>query len=195
MTNRGWAEDDREWRIKGNRVVFVRGDRKEVVIKHLMPSEEIGKMMRSKGKEIEEESVEAERRGSFEKGPSVEGEYEFSKAVGGYNRAAIKEGSFKGRPIGNVKEQLAVRAGLEEKGVGKKYVIVVGGSQIFRIAEKMEQMGGDIIGIWRKQRISGEITREKIERVRVELMESDIAPDYIVVGGPSNSLIRHGPNN
>ena len=31
--------------------------------------------MRSKGKEIEEESVEAERRGSFEKGSSVEGEY------------------------------------------------------------------------------------------------------------------------
>ena len=107
MTNRGWAEDDREWRIKGNRVDFVRGDRKEVVIKHLMPSEEIGKMMRSKGKEIEEESVEAERRGSFEKGPSVEGEYVFTKAVGSYSRAAIKEGSFKGRPIGNVKEQLA----------------------------------------------------------------------------------------
>ena len=38
MTNRGWAEGDREWRIKGNRVDFVRGDRKEVVIKHLMPS-------------------------------------------------------------------------------------------------------------------------------------------------------------
>ena len=150
--------------------------------------------MRSKGKEIEEESVEAERRGSFEKGPSVEGEYVFTKAVGSYSRAAIKEGSFKGRPIGKVKEQLAARAGLEEKGLVKKY-IVVGGSQIFRVAEKMEQVGGDIVGIWRKHRISGELTREKIERVRVELMESDIAPDCIVVGGPSNSLIRHGPNN
>ena len=108
---------------------------------------------------------------------------------------AIKEGSFKGRPIGNVKEQLAARAGLEEKVVGKKYVTMVGGSQIFRIADKMEQVGGEVVGIWRKHRISGELTREKIEKVRVELMESDIAPDCIVVGGPSNSLIRHGPNN
>ena len=118
--------------------------------------------MRSKGKEIEEESVEAERRGSFEKGPSVEGEYVFTKAVGSYSRAAIKEGSFKGRPIGNVKEQLAARAGLEEKGVGRKYVTVVGGSQIFRVAEKMEQVGGDVVGIWRKQRISGDLRERKL---------------------------------
>ena len=195
MTNRGWKDGDREWRIKGNRVDFVRGEKKEVEIKHLMQSEEIGKMMRSKGKEREEESMESDRRKSFEKGPSVEAEYVFSKAVGGYSRVAIKEGSFKGRPIGNVKEQLAARAGLEEKVVGKKYVTMVGGSQIFRVADKMEQVGGEVVGIWRKHRISGELTREKIEKVRVELMESDIAPDCIVVGGPSNSLIRHGPNN
>ena len=42
---------------------------------------------------------------------------------------------------------------------------------------------------------TGELTRDKIEKVRVELMESDIALDCIVVGGLSNSLIRHGPNN
>ena len=186
MTNRGWKDGDREWRIKGNRVDFVRGEKKEVEIKHLMQSEEIGKMMRSKGKEREEESMESDRRKSLEKGPSVEAEYVFSKAVGGYSRVAIKEGSFKGRPIGNVKEQLAARAGLEET--------MVGGLQIFRVAEKMEQVGGDVVGIWRKHRISGELTRDKIEKVRVELMESDIALDCIVVGGPSNSLIRHGPN-
>ena len=68
MTNRGWVEGDREWRIKGNRVDFVRGDRKEVIIRHLMPSEEIGKMMREKGKEVEEDSEKAVKRKSFEKG-------------------------------------------------------------------------------------------------------------------------------
>ena len=62
-----------------------------------------------------------------------------------------------------MKEQLAARAGLEEKVVGKKYVTMVGGSQIFRVADKMEQVGGDVVGIWRKHRISGELTREKIE--------------------------------
>ena len=29
----------------------------------------------------------------------------------------------------------------------------------------------------------------------MELLDSEVAPDCIVVGGPSNSLIRHGPNN
>ena len=33
------------------------------------------------------------------------------------------------------------------------------------------------------------------EQIRVELMESDIVPDCIVVGGPSISMIRHGPCN
>ena len=79
-------------------------------------------MMKAKGKETEEES---DRRGSFE-GPLVEAEYVFAKAVGAYSRSAVKEGSFKGRPIGNMKEQLAMRAGLEEKDRGKKYVIMIG---------------------------------------------------------------------
>ena len=108
---------------------------------------------------------------------------------------AIKEGSFKGRQIGNVKDQQAARAGLEEKMRGKKYVSVVGGSQITRIAEKMEEVGGEVVGVWKKHRIRGELTREKIEQIRGELMESAIVPDCIVVGGPSNSLIRHGPSN
>ena len=195
MTNRGWKDGDREWRNKGNRVDFVRGEKKEVEIRHLKESEEIGKMMRSKGKEQEEESVESERRKSFERGPSVEAEYAFAKAVSSYSRLAVKDGSYKGRPIGNVREQLAARAGLEEKVVGKSYVTVVGGSQIVRIAEKMEQVGGEAVGIWRRHKISGELTREKIEKVRMELLDSEVAPDCIVVGGPSNSLIRHGPNN
>ena len=120
MTNRGWVEGDREWRIKGNRVDYVRGDRKEVIIRHLMPSKEIGKMMREKGKELEEENEEAVKRKSFERGPSVESEFRFTKAVIGYSKMAIEEGSFKGRQIGNVREQLASRAGLEEKERGKK---------------------------------------------------------------------------
>ena len=105
----------------------MRGDRKEVVLRHLMPSEEIGKMMKAKGKETEEDVEEVERRGSFEKGPSVEAEYVFTKALCAYSRSAVKEGSFKGRPIGNVKDPLAQRAGLEEKDRGKKYILTIGG--------------------------------------------------------------------
>ena len=60
---------------------------------------------------------------------------------------------------------------------------VVGGSQVAKIADKMEEIGGDVVGVWKRHRIVGVLTREKIEQIRVELVESDIAPDCIVVGG------------
>ena len=116
-------------------------------MKHLMASVEIGKMLRAKGKETDEKVGESERRGSFGKGPSVEGEYAFTKATGAYSRSAIKDGSFKGRQIGNVNEQLADRAGLEEKDRGKKYVTVIGGSQTSRRADKMIEVGRDVVGV------------------------------------------------
>ena len=59
------------------------------------------------------------KRKSFERGPSVESEFTFTKAVTGYSKLAIEAGSFKGRQIGNVKEQLAARARLEEKDRGQ----------------------------------------------------------------------------
>ena len=40
-----------------------------------------------------------------------------------------------------------------------------------------------MVGVWKRHRIRGELTREKIEQIRGELMESDISPDCIVVGG------------
>ena len=167
----------------------MRGDRKEVVVKPLKPSEE---MMRAKGKETDDADGETERRRSFGKGPSVEAEYAFTKAIGAYSRSAIKDGSYKGRQLGNLKEQLAARAGLEEKDRGKKMVIMIGGSQICRIADKVKEVGGDVVGVWGKHKISGELTREKI---RGELINSEVVPDSFVVGGPTNSLIRHGPSN
>ena len=97
----------------------MRGERKEVVLRHLVPSEEIGKMLREKGKDAEEDVEEAERRGSFEKGPSVEAEFAFTRAVGAYSRVAVKEGSFKGRPIGNVKDQLAQRLAWKRRTGGR----------------------------------------------------------------------------
>ena len=133
----------------------MRGDRKEVVVKHLKPSEEIGKMMRAKGKETDDVDGETERRRRFKKGPSVEAEYAFTKAIGAYSRSAIKDGSYKGRQIGNLNEQLAARAGLEEKDRGKKMVIMIGGFQICRIADKVKEVGGDVVGVWSKHRISG----------------------------------------
>ena len=125
---------------------------------HLMPSEEIGKMMKAKGRETEEDVEEADRRGSFKKGPAVEAEYMFVKAAGAYSRSAVKEGSFKERPIRNMKEQLAMRASLEEKDRGKKYVISIGGSQMGRIADKIKEVGGEVVGVYLSIRVSGELS-------------------------------------
>ena len=40
---------------------------------------------------------------------------------------------------------------------------MVGGSQIAKVADKMEEIGGDVVGVWKRHRILGELTREKIE--------------------------------
>ena len=71
----------------------------------------------------------------------------FTNAVSRYMREAVKEGSYKGIVVGNIKEQLLARARLEEKGNGRSLVLLVGGSQIGRIAGEMERIGGDVIRV------------------------------------------------
>ena len=126
---------------------------------------------------------------------SVEAEYAFVKAVGGYTKLARQTGSFMGRQIGNVKEQLAVRAALEEKEQRRKLVFVIGGSQARRVAEKISEIGGEVATVGKIVTIRGQWTREKVEYAKRELEECEAVPDCIVIGGPGGSIIRHGPVN
>ena len=64
-----------------------------------------------------------------------------------YTRGVVKEGSYRGIVVGTVKEQLLARARLEEKGNGKVSVLVVGGSQMGRIAGEMERIGGEVVRV------------------------------------------------
>ena len=133
------------------------------------------------------------KRGTtFKKGVSMEGEYGFARAVSEYTKRARENGSYSGRQVGNVKEQLAVRASLEEKEVRKKLVFFVGGSQIKRIGEKVTEIGGEVVEVGKVLRIKGQWTRDKVEKVRKELEECETVPDCIVIGGPGGSTIRHG---
>ena len=167
MSNREWKEDqEKKWKTRGNRIDFIRGEKKDMVLRSLIPSREIGKMLRGKGKESEQEEEEQEKRGSFDKGVSVEAEYTFAKAEGEFTRKAVTEGSYTGGVIKNVKEQLALRAGMEEKGSTKKYVVTVGGSQMRRIGEAIEEVGGEVASTWRSYEIKGEWTQEKVEKVK-----------------------------
>ena len=92
-----------------------------------------------------------------------------------------------------MKEQLAARARVEEKGNGRKTVVLIGGSQIQRIAGEMERVGGEVVEVQKMIRIAGDWTSEKVEKVKEELLLEDGVPDRIVIGGPSNSTTRHGP--
>ena len=68
----------------------------------------------------------------------------------------MKEGSYSGIVVGNVKEQLLARARLEEKGSGKVSVLVVGGSQMGRIAGEMERIGGEVVRVHNWLKVPGE---------------------------------------
>ena len=117
------------------------------MLRSLQPVKEIRKLLESKGKFGEEEEYEQKRRSSFERGVLVEAEFAFTNAVSKYTREAVKEGSYRGIVVGNVKEQLLARARLEEKGNGKVSVLVVGGSQMGRIAGEMERIGGEVVRV------------------------------------------------
>ena len=71
-------------------------------------------------------------------------------------------------------------------------MLLVGGSQLERISKRMEEQGGDVVEVWKMCRIRGEWTRDKLEVIKEELVLSDKEPDCIVIGGPSNSIIRNG---
>ena len=174
---------------------IVRGEKKEVMLRSLQPTKEIRKLLESKGRFSEEEEYEQKRRGSFERGVSVEAEYAFTNAVSKYTREAVKEGSYNGIVVGNVKEQLLARARLEEKESGKISVLVVGSSQMGRIAGEMERVGGDVIRVHNWYKIQGEWTLEKLEGLKERVMEDEFVPDKVVIGGPSNSTMRHGPES
>ena len=130
----------------------------------MQPARGIGKMLEEKGIGGMEEEFAQEKRSSFAKGVSVKAEHCFTSAVGKFLKEALKEGSYKGNMVGNVKEQLAARARLEEKGNGRKTVVLIGGSQIQRIAGEMERVGGEVVGVQKTIRIAGDWTSEKVEK-------------------------------
>jgi hypothetical protein len=76
--------------MRGNRLDLIRGERVELTTVTLVPSEEIGKIMRSRtGREGEEE--DKEMRESMENGIPVGAEFTFTQAVGRFTSGAEKE--------------------------------------------------------------------------------------------------------
>ena len=148
----------------------------------MLPAKQIRRMLEEKGLGGEDEEYEQEKRSHFAKGVSVEAEYCFTNAVGKFSREALKEGSYKGCIVRNVKEQLATRARLEEKVSGKPTAVLIGESQIGRIVGEIEIVRGDVVEVQKVITKAGEWMSEKVGKVKKELMLEDGVPDKIVIG-------------
>jgi hypothetical protein len=118
--------------------------------------EEIGRIMESRGKVGDILEEERESRKSSENGVSIEGEYAFSMAISRYSKVATEEGRYKGSVVKNITEQLRMRARYEGKGRTKKYVAIIGASEIGRIAGEIGRMGEQVVMLGPVVRIRGE---------------------------------------
>ena len=95
MTNRekGKEGEERIWSNIGNRVEYVKGERREVELRCMQPAREIGRMLEEKGIGGMEEEFEQEKRSSFARGVLVEAEYCFTNAVGRFTKEALRRGA------------------------------------------------------------------------------------------------------
>jgi hypothetical protein len=124
MQNRQWGgEKEGEWVMRGNRLDLIRGERVELTTVTLVPSDEIGSLMRGRTGGAGEDE-EKEMRESTKNNVSVEGEYTFTQAVGKFTRRA-KGGVLQGTE-GGKREGAAADEGYA--GEGGDYKEVCGGS-------------------------------------------------------------------
>jgi hypothetical protein len=143
------------------------------------------------GEQMEMESEQDESLGNEKNGISVEGEFAFGKAVGEFLREEVRAGTFKENYLLNLKEQLRLRSLREHENVRKTRVLLIGASQMGRLGEELMTMRVDleVVGCLRME---GENTERKNMEMLRELEKKVGTVDMVVVGGPTNSLVRHG---
>ncbi len=102
----------------------------------------------------------------------------------------MRAGNFKGNYILNLKDQLRMRELKEQDGEKRLRVLVVGASQMWRIGEElMRKDGVEVTGC---VLMEGENTERRNMDMLRELNRNQDDVDIVVVGGPTNSLVRHG---
>jgi hypothetical protein len=175
-----------------DRMAVVTGERTETRVNAAVAPMELRKMMMAGRGESGMETDESERLRSEENGVSMECEFTFSKAVGEFLREEVRAGTFRGNYVLNLKEQLRVREWRENETVKKVRVLMVGASQMNRLGDEMRKRHGDRVEVVGCVRMEGENTAMKNKRMVQEVgaMIGDV--DVVVLGGPTNSLVRHG---
>jgi hypothetical protein len=178
---------------RGNTLTLMKGERRESEFERVLPAKEIGRMERPT--RVGEEMVrEKKEREDFGKGISVEGEFAFTRALGDFCRASVKEGTYKGNYRFNLKGQMENRAMEDaEKGkMDKVSVVFVGGSQMGRLKDEIERMGEKSVVVQKMVRVQGAVTTATVDKALAELAVLEGYPEFIVVGGPGNSIMEHG---
>ncbi len=125
-------------------------------------------------------------------GVSLEGEFVFSRAVGEFLRTEVRDGTFRGNYLLNLKEQLRMRC-MRENGVDRRVrVLLVGASQVGRLGAELTRLHEDKVRVVGVVRMGDEYTAERHAEILDEVAEMKDDVDVVVVGGPTNSLVRHG---
>ncbi len=123
---------------------------------------------------------------------SIEGEFVFSRAVGEFLKEEVRVGAFKGNYVLNLKDQLRLRC-MRESGVDKRLkVVLVGASQMGRMGQEMVRVHGDKVVVVGRVKMSDEHTDKQHAEMIEEVVGMKEEVDVVVVGGPANSLVKHG---
>ena len=119
-------------------------------------------MMKGKAGKTEEGKA---RRENFENGISVEGEFAFTKAVAACCKAAVREGTYRGNYLFNIKEQMEQRAEGDGSLGEKVRVLTVGGSQMGKIGKELGRKGREVVESSEWVKVKGRLDREEVQRI------------------------------
>jgi hypothetical protein len=172
----------------------VTGERTETRVHAAQAPSELGKMMMAgrKGNKMETDQPESEKLRSEENGVSMVCEFVFSKAIGEFLWEEVRAGTFRGNYVLNLKEQLRMREWREGENDKKVRVLLVGASQMSRLGDEIGIKRGVKVDVVGCVRMEGENTEQKNLRMLQEVQRNMGRVDLVVVGWPTNSLVRRG---
>jgi hypothetical protein len=177
----------------GDRLTALVGERTETKVHAARKPRELEKM-KNNGKETVQMEMDTREckdntLQSEANGISMEGEFAFGRAVREFLREEVRAGNFKGNYILNLKDQMRMREMREMENEKRLKVMLVGASQMWRMGEElMRKDGVEVTGC---VLMEVENTERRNTEMQRELGRKKGEIDMVVVGGPTNSLVRH----
>jgi hypothetical protein len=158
------------------------------------PAQELVRLVRGGQSKLEgEERTEDEmRRSSFESGVSMEAEFAFAKAVEGFAKQSVKEGTYTGTYNLNLRDQMRLRVRKALLGEARVRILTIGASEVGRIRAEVKRMSDGKAVLGEHIKIQGKLDRKESVRLESVLDRVNVCPDKVVIGGPGNSILESG---